>query len=110
MLTTYNRGRKRPRVIGQKSHFRAIKTLLVEDSLLEFDRRVRIIVEPRVVVPGITLRLRSRAAHCLNPVPPGLFGKIKCPIRANWYTIRIIKCSRTHHFDGLIAREALFGL
>jgi hypothetical protein len=60
-----------------------MKTLLVEDSLLKFDRRFRIIVEPRVIVPGIILWLRSRAAHCLNPAPPGLFGKVKCSVKAN---------------------------
>jgi hypothetical protein len=77
---TYSGGGEYPGVIGQEGHLRTVKALLVEDPLLEYDRRFGIVVKPGVVITGITLRLRSRAAYRLDPSPPPLFGQSEDPI------------------------------
>ena len=84
LLATYIRRGEGTRVIGEEGHLGTIKAFLEKDPILKIDRRLCIVVESQVILVGIALRLRRRAADCFDPAPPFLFGKLEDRLDKKW--------------------------
>ena len=64
------RGREESGIVGDNGHFCAIIARLVEDSLFEFYKYVRLFFESGIEVPVMVLRLWSGVMDpCGNPPP-----------------------------------------
>ena len=72
LLVTYVGGRKKTRVVGGDGHFCAVIARLVEDSVFEFYKYVRILFKSGIEVPVMVLRLWSGAMGPRNNLPPFL--------------------------------------
>ena len=66
------RSRKEAGVIGDDGYFRTIVTHLIEYSILELHKYVRIFFESRVKVPVVILWLWGGAMDPLGNLPPFL--------------------------------------
>ena len=71
-LGTYMGRWKKAGVIGFDGHFRAIIARLIKDPLLELHRYIRILLESRIQVPNMVIRLRSGAVDPRSNLPPFL--------------------------------------
>ena len=71
------RSRKEAGILGDDGYFRTIIARLIEYSILEFHKYVRIFCISRVKIPVVTLRLRGRVIDPLDSLSPFLLGADK---------------------------------